>query len=85
MAIELLMLADGHCSLEFAPEDMAAVRKAIITLHGKPTVQWHAVCADIRFGGCNFTFQDEWDDPCLISGSDEGDALLRELHARLTG
>ncbi|MEP4195120.1 MAG: hypothetical protein ABJL99_05710 [Aliishimia sp.] len=35
------------------------------------------------FGGSSFTFTNEWDDPCLIAGTDEGDEILKALHAKI--
>jgi hypothetical protein len=79
MAITLLRLPTGHCSLEFASSDLPFVASAIRARYGAPVVRRYPACADHRFGGCSFTFQNEWDDPCLISESDAGDAILREL------
>ncbi len=79
MEISLLALPDGHLSLEFGTSDLAAVAAAIRNRYGEPAVTRHLASAEYRFGGCSFTFQNEWDDPCMISGSPEGDAVLRAL------
>jgi hypothetical protein len=39
----------------------------------------------VKFGGEEFTFQNEWDDPCLISHSANGDELLRDIRAHFEG
>lgn len=81
MAITLLPLSDGHVSLEFATSDLDLIGSAIRREYGVPVVKRHVMSAEYRFGGASFTFQNEWDDPCLISGSDEGDQILRHLAA----
>jgi hypothetical protein len=81
MAMTLLALSTGHYSLEFEPSDLPGVRSVIRQLYGRPETRRNPVLTELRFGGCSFTFQNEWDDPCLISGSSEGDEILRALHA----
>ena len=76
------VLAVGeHLSLEFETDDLPAVRACI----GERYPDWKAAPAGIasvvRFGGEDFTFQNDWDDPCLISSSSRGDELLRIIHA----
>lgn len=39
----------------------------------------------VSFGGETFTYQNEWDDPCLISSSNKGDELLRNIYTELSG
>jgi hypothetical protein len=85
MAVTLLSLSNGHLSLEFEPSDMTVVASAIRRRFGEPVRKAHVISAEYRFGGASFVFQNEWDDPCLISGSDEGDAILKQLHDALTG
>ena len=33
----------------------------------------------VKFGGAEFTYGNEWDDPCLISNSASGDKLLEQI------
>lgn len=80
MAATLLSLSNGHYSLEFEPADLPAVASAIRDHYGVPDKRQYPTSAEYRFGGCSFTFQNEWDDPCLISGSAEGDDILKNLH-----
>lgn len=84
MAVTLLPLSNGHYSLEFEPSDLSQVAAAIRDHYGVPDKRQHPTSAEYRFGGCSFTFQNEWDDPCLISGSSEGDSILQTLHDALS-
>lgn len=83
MALTLLPLSNGHYSLEFEPTDLPSVASAIRDHYGVPDKRQYPTSAEYRFGGCSFTFQNEWDDPCLISGSAAGDEILRNLHNAL--
>ena len=85
MAVTLLPLSNGHYSLEFEPSDMPSVAAAIRDRYGEPGKCQYPASADYSFGGCHFTFQNEWDDPCLIAGSVEGDEILKALHEALGG
>ena len=72
----------GHHSLMAEPTDL-------------PLIAWHAgqrrhdekrqdpICAGYGFGKCSFTFESEWNDRCLTSGSTEGDGILRSRHYKL--
>ena len=84
MAITLLPLSNGHYSLEFEETDLSSVAAAIRERYGVPDKRQHATCAEYRFGGCHFTFQNEWEDPCLIANSADGDDILKALHGALT-
>ena len=80
MAMPVSLLRTGTIfSLEFAPEDKADVRAAIQELFGQPQITPGVVSATILFGGECFTYQDEWDDPCLISSSPRGKEILERL------
>lgn len=83
MAVTLLFLSNGHYSLEFDLADMSSVAAAIRESYGVPDKRQHATCAEYRFGGCSFTFQDEWEEPCLIAASAEGDNILKALYEAL--
>lgn len=83
MTIELLELQDGGTSLEFEEADIAAVLDVAHARFGKLEVERHVLHAIYRFGGCEFIFQNEWDDPCLIAGGPEGVEILRALCADL--
>ena len=82
MSVSLLR-TETIFSLEFAPEDKADVRAAIQELFGQPQITPEVVSATVLFGGECFTYQDEWDDPCLISSSARGKDMLERLAGRL--
>ena len=78
-----LLRGETIFSLEFAPEDRVDVWAAIQALFGESQIIPGVVSADVLFGGERFTYQDEWDDPCLISSSARGQAFLERLAERL--
>jgi hypothetical protein len=80
MAVTLLQ-TNGHLSLEFENSDLAAIRDHIRARHPDVETEFAGIATIVRFGGEEFTFQNEWDDPCLISGSAKGDEFLRDIHA----
>jgi hypothetical protein len=82
MSVSLLR-TETIFSLEFAPEDKADVWAAIQELFGQPKIAPEVVSATIFFGGESFTYQDEWDAPCLISSSARGKEFLERLAGRL--
>jgi hypothetical protein len=81
MTVFLIKVGD-HLSLEFDTSDLDAVRAYIREKYPDVSAQPAGVIATtVRFGGEEFTFQNDWDDPCLISGSSNGDELLRAIQA----
>lgn len=80
---ELLKLSDGHYSLELDSAELDALASIIKDMYGIPDVERDIMSSRHTFGGQSFTFQNEWDDPCLISTSAEGDRILEALAARL--
>ena len=78
-----LLRTETIYSLEFAPEDKADVWAAIQELFGQLEITPEVVSATVLFGGERFTYQDEWDDPCLISSSTRGKEFLERLAERL--
>jgi hypothetical protein len=85
MAVTLLALPNGHYSLEFETSNLPSVIAAIHERYGVPGKRRYPILAVYSFGGCDFTFQNEWDDPCLVAGSEEGSEILKALHAILGG
>ena len=83
MAIALIELRNGRLSLEFKEQDIPEVVKAITSVFGEMDQKQYVMAAEITFGGATFTFQNEWQDPCLISSTFEGDQCLRQLHQKL--
>ncbi|KIC11531.1 hypothetical protein RA19_05685 [Leisingera sp. ANG-M1] len=84
MPFSLLKLSSGFFSLEFETSDLPHVREVIEAAFGHPKITQHAISSAIEIAGCKLTFQNEWDDPCLISGSDEGNQVLTKLFSLLT-
>jgi hypothetical protein len=80
---ELLKLSGGHTSLELDPAELDAVASIIKELYGMPDVERDVMSSTHKFGSETFVFQNEWDDPCLISSSPEGDRILEALAERL--
>jgi len=78
-----LLNVDGHVSLEFNTSDLDALRLCIQELYGEVSGKTVGIVTVVAFGGEDFTFQNEWDDPCLISHSVNGNDLLRTIHAQL--
>lgn len=76
-------MRDSSASLEFENDDLPLVRQAISARFGQLEIEPHLLYQDWRFGGCDFLFQAEWDDPCLIGSTPDAAALLRALCADL--
>lgn len=80
MAVSLLNVGD-RLSLEFETSELDAVRALIRERYPDITTEPAGIATVVRFGGEQFTFQNEWDEPCLISHTAEGDELLRMIQA----
>jgi len=85
MAVSLLLSPDGKSSLEFAADDIEAVRQAITHLFGEATCETRASYARAAFSGETFPFKYGWDDPCLIALTQAGSHLLTQIERRLSG
>jgi len=83
MAVTLLSLSNGLLSLEFEPSDMSSVAAVIRARFGEVSSRPLPTATRYTFGGCSFLFQNEWDDPCLVSQCVEGSKLLKEIWAVL--
>lgn len=82
MTVSLLNVG-SRLSLEFDTSDLDTVRSYIEGCYAEVRTKAAGIATIVIFGGEDFTFQNEWDDPCLISQSATGDDLLRALHAHL--
>ena len=80
----LLRLSSGRLSLEFQDEDRRALTAAIRERFGQLDIDVLPGASVCRFGGGDFTFYDQWGEPCLISGSAHGDSLLQLLLSDLS-
>lgn len=76
-----LLTVGERLSLEFETSDLEAVRLYINQRYGGMDSKAAGIAAIVTLAGEDFTFQNEWDDPCLIAHSIKGDALLRAIHA----
>jgi hypothetical protein len=83
--VSLLELKDGGCSLEFTLADINRLRTELSVRYGKPKVTKYPILTVYTFGRTELTFQNEWDDPCLIASTPDGVAMLRTLAADLAG
>ena len=83
MTVSLLRLPNGDCSLEFALEDIDRVRAALLLKYGTPVVERFPFLTVYKFPTASLTFQNEWDDPCLISSSAHGAEMLEHLAKEL--
>jgi hypothetical protein len=85
MAFSLMPLSDGLVSLEFEVDDHEALRQTIRAMYGNVQQQPAGPWIDkVSFGGQEFVYQDEWDEPCLIAHTPKGSEILKELHGKLT-
>jgi hypothetical protein len=82
MAVSLLR-GPSIVSLEFDPEDQAAVKHAIREIFGEPRVTPGVIASNVRIDGEDFTYQNEWDDPCLITRTDRGAEILQAVADKL--
>jgi hypothetical protein len=82
MTVTLLAVGE-HLSREFETDDIDAVRALIRASYADWKTAPAGIATAVRSGSEDFTFQNEWDDPCLISSSTRGDELLRTLHSKL--
>jgi hypothetical protein len=80
MSLSLLTVGD-RLSLEFEVTDLDAVRAYIQDHYAGASSKAAGIATIVTIEGEPFTFQNEWDDPCLISGSAKGDELLRAIYA----
>lgn len=81
MVISLLR-SSTVLSLEFAPGDRAALQAVIGDLFGEADVKKHIVASTVQIDGEDFTYQSEWDDPCLISSTARGEKILQAIADR---
>ncbi len=73
----LLDLPGGRVSLEFGDSERDRVSAWLPDLDARRTR--HATHDVVTVRGQTLVYVDEWDEPCLISMSVAGDALLREI------
>lgn len=82
MAISI-MRGPTVTSLEFNPKDKDAVKAVIRELYGDPKVISHGIVSTVQVDGEEFTYQNEWDDPCLITSTVRGAGILQLIADKL--
>ena len=82
MKLELMQVGE-RLSLEMDPLGLEAVRSFIKQTYPDVTNDTAGIVTLIRFGGAEFIFENEWDDPYLLSNSSDGDDLLRSIFTRI--
>src|SRR3546814_2554213 len=80
IAMKLIELDAGNVSLEYRPEDEAVVKRRLGEA-GRLRVTKAATHDVISVAGMRFIAMNDWDEPCLISQSIAGAALLRSIVA----
>src|SRR5689334_9396021 len=79
MKTNLQALSDGRLSLEIASADRRKVAETINQIFGAPEIASLSGGTRFGFGGEEFMFHDEQEQPRLISGSEHGDVILTQL------
>lgn len=78
MAVSLLPIQGGY-SLEFAEADIERVRQALEKRYGVPDVdKGHPTHTIYGYPGADLSFQNDWEDPCLIATKACGPRRLRQ-------
>jgi hypothetical protein len=74
---------NGVASLEIYEDELPQLRRLIKSNWGMSEVVRHPACDSIRIAGEEFTFQNEWSDPCLIASTSAGLEILKKLRDQL--
>lgn len=80
----LLQLDDGKLSLELGEDELPLVKHLIDRDWGQPQITRHATHDTLLIKGLEFIFQNDWDDPCLISSCAKGSEMLKALHSQIS-
>ena len=78
--MNIIEMASNNVSLEFGPSELDAVLSGLRG-YGQLRREARTTYELLTVDGEQFIFENEWDEPCLISKSARGDAMLRELAA----
>jgi hypothetical protein len=76
--VKPIALDDGQVSLELAREEVQTALRRLDRL-GSVTLEAAATYEIVKVGEIRLVFQDEWDQPCLLSLDPAGANLLRSL------
>lgn len=78
MNVELRQVG-ARQSLEMDPEGLEAVRAHLERTYPDLKTRGAGIVTLVRFAGSEFIFENEWDEPCLLAQTAEGDDLLRAV------
>lgn len=85
MACDLHIFDDPNGGfLSFDISDAPLVIASIQARYGAPQKAQNIMWLDLEFGGCKFTYDEEYDDMFIMTGSDEGIEILKLIHSDLT-
>ena len=82
MAFSLLQVGE-RLSLDFETSNLETFWSHLRQHHPDMRTKMSGIYTVVTLGGERFLFGNEWDDPCLISETSEGDELLRAIHRSL--
>ena len=85
MPFELIDLSAETASLEFDVDDIDHLGSVIKGHYPELKGKRRSFYTEYYFGGCEFTYVNEWDDPCMLSHCIEGTRILRKLCRILSG
>ena len=78
MSVNVLELNSERVSLEFARDEFPTIMSRL-RRRGKVSRRQEASFDILEVRGEEFILMDEWDEPCLLSRSPAGDAILRAV------
>lgn len=76
--MRLLKLSSGRASLEFQIDEFESIRSKLRDF-GPVESKMSGICTVLSVAKEELVYYNEWDEPCLISGSVEGDRILGEI------
>ena len=76
--MNVLELSSDRLSLEFSRDEFPTIMSRL-QRRGKVTRRQEATFDVLEVHGEEFVLMDEWDEPCLLSKSPAGDAILRAV------
>lgn len=82
--MQILELSTGNVSLEFGPEEAGEVLRRLKSF-GKVRRSSHVIHDLLKVGDVEIIYYHEWEEPCLISVTEAGSHILRELNDNPSG
>ena len=82
--MRLFTLNDGRVSLEFESDEWRFVQSGLSKTAGRKRykVREEATHDMIEICGEELVVMNEWEEPCLISLTEQGDALIKRVYSR---